>query len=58
MEIGDYKVTATLREPFFEPSGKLGKNTLPERYATYEATELRASVKAGVNVLDFDLTSK
>jgi hypothetical protein len=58
MEIGDYKVTATLREPFFEPSGKLGKNKLPERYATYEATELRASVKAGVNVLDFDLTSK
>jgi hypothetical protein len=58
MEIGEYKVTATLREPFFEPSGKLGKNTLPERYATYEATELRASVKAGVNMLDFDLTSK
>jgi hypothetical protein len=58
MEIGDYKVTATLREPFFEPSGKLGKNTLPARYATYEATGLRASVKAGVNVLDFDLTSK
>jgi predicted phosphodiesterase len=58
MEIGEYKVTATLREPFFEPSGKLGKNTLPERYATYQATELQASVKEGVNVRDFDLTSK
>jgi predicted phosphodiesterase len=58
MEIGAYKVTATLREPFFEPSGKLGKNTLPARYAAYQATELQASVKAGVNVLDFDLTSK
>src|SRR5262249_55882133 len=38
MEIGEYKVTATLREPFFEPSGKVGKNRLPERYASYETT--------------------
>jgi 3',5'-cyclic AMP phosphodiesterase CpdA len=58
MEIGEYKVTATLREPFFEASGKLGKNRLPERYASYETTEMRASVKSGVNVIDFTLTSK
>ena len=58
VEVGDYRITATLREPFFEPMGKLGKNTLPERYATHQETELRATVKAGVNVIDFNLTSK
>jgi predicted phosphodiesterase len=58
MAVGEYKITATLREPFFEPSGKLGKNMLPERYATYQTTELRCSVKAGANVLDLNLSAK
>lgn len=56
MEIGDYKVTATLRDPFFEPSGKLGKNLYPEHYATPETTDLRATVKDGPNVINFTLT--
>jgi hypothetical protein len=58
LEAGEYKVTATLREPFVEPMGKLGKNLYPERYATFATTELRATVKAGVNVIDFHLSSK
>jgi hypothetical protein len=58
LEPGEYKVTATLRDPFFEPTGKLGKNLLPERYATHQATELRATVKTGNNVIDLQLTSK
>jgi hypothetical protein len=58
LEAGTYKVTATLRDPFFEPGGKLGKNLLPDRYATPERTELRATVKAGTNVIDFNLQSK
>ncbi|MBI1832516.1 MAG: metallophosphoesterase [Planctomycetes bacterium] len=58
LEVGEYKVTATLRIPYFEPSGKLGKNLLPERYATHQTSDLRATVKAGANVIDFQLTSK
>jgi hypothetical protein len=52
---GDYKVTIVLREPFFEPSGKMGTNRLPERYATVAATELIAKVKSGKNVFAFEL---
>jgi hypothetical protein len=52
---GEYKVTAILRVPFFEPSGKLGINQLPERYASSSTTELTAKVKAGANVIDFSL---
>ena len=58
LEAGEYKVTATLRKPFFEPSGKLGKNMLPERYATPQVTELRATVKAGDNEFNLELMSK
>jgi 3',5'-cyclic AMP phosphodiesterase CpdA len=53
---GEYKVTVVLREPFFEPSGKLGPNRLPERYATAAATELTATVKSGSNTFTFELT--
>jgi hypothetical protein len=53
---GEYKVTIVLREPFFEPSGKVGANRLPARYATAAATELTAKVKSGKNVLTFELT--
>jgi predicted phosphodiesterase len=58
LEVGEYVVTATLRVPFFEPDGKLGKNKLPDRYETPEKTELRAKVKEGSNVIDFHLQSK
>jgi len=58
LEAGAYRVTATLRVPYFEPSGKLGKNLLPDRYATYQSTELRVTVKTGTNNVDFQLTSK
>ncbi len=53
---GAYRVTITLREPFFEPSGKLGKNTLPEKYASHMTSGLTAKVKAGANEINFDLT--
>jgi hypothetical protein len=49
-------VTVVLREPFFEPTGKLGPNRLPERYATAAATELTAKVKSGANRFTFELT--
>jgi hypothetical protein len=57
MQEGDYRVTVTMREPFFEPSGKLGQNRYPERYSTYQKTPLNTKVKAGTNEINFDLTS-
>jgi serine/threonine-protein phosphatase CPPED1 len=56
MEIGEYKVTVTLRKT--DPSGKTGPNLLPERFATHEASELRATVKTGANDVNFELMSK
>ena len=53
---GEYKVTVTLRQPMFEPSGKLGKNLLPEKYALPLTSELTAKVKTGKNEFDFQLT--
>jgi hypothetical protein len=53
---GEYKVTIVLRDPFFEPSGKLGENRLPAKYATPAATELTAKVKTGTNNFTFELT--
>jgi hypothetical protein len=53
---GEYKVTVTLREPFFEPSGKLGKNLLPEKYASHQTSDLSAKVKTGKNEFDFHLS--
>ncbi len=53
---GDYRVTITLREPYFEPSGKLGKNMLPEKYASHTTSELTAKVKAGANEINFNLS--
>ena len=53
---GDYKVTVTLHMPPFEPTGKLGKNILPEKYATAAMTELSVKVKTGANVMDFQLS--
>ena len=53
---GSYKVTVVRREPFFEPSGKLGKNRLPARYASPQTTDLTATVKTGPNELMFNLS--
>ena len=58
LQEGEYRVTITLRTPPLEPSGVLGKNLLPERYAEQVTTELRATVKTGTNVFDFNLSSK
>ncbi len=55
---GDYRITVTMRDPFFEPSGKQGKNRYPERYAVYATTDLTAKVKTGTNELNFELSSK
>jgi len=53
---GEYKVTIVLRDPFFEPSGKLGANRLPEKYASAATTDLTATVKTVNNSLTFELT--
>jgi hypothetical protein len=53
---GEYKVTVVLRQPFFEPDGKLGTNLLPERYASHLTSELSARVKTGKNEFDFHLS--
>ena len=52
---GEYRVTVTMREPFFDPSGKLGKNTFPEKYASHATSGLTAKVKSGANEISFDL---
>ncbi len=53
---GTYAVTVVLREPFFEPSGKLGANRLPVKYADPKTTELRFEVKAGANEVTLNLS--
>jgi len=53
---GEYKVTVELRQPFFELDGKLGKNLLPEKYASHLTSELSAKVKTGKNEFDFQLS--
>ncbi len=58
LQEGEYRVSITLRTPFFEPSGAPGKNLLPERYADQVTSELRATVKSGTNSFDFSLSSK
>ena len=52
---GQYAVTVVLREPFFEPSGKLGANRLPANYADAKTSPLRFEVKSGINEATFDL---
>jgi hypothetical protein len=52
---GPYTVTVVLREPFFEPSGKLGVNRLPAKYADAKTSPLRFEVRGGVNELTLDL---
>ncbi len=53
---GEYKVTVELRQPFFEPDGKLGKNLLPEKYASPQTSSLSVKVKTGVNEFNLDLS--
>lgn len=54
---GQYAVTAVLREPFFEPSGKLGPNRLPTRYADPKTSDLRVEVKTGVNEFTLNMAN-
>jgi hypothetical protein len=53
---GNYSVTVVLREPFFEPSGKLGVNRLPARYADPRTSALRVEVKTGSNEVMLSLS--
>lgn len=54
---GEYRVTVTKRDPFFEPSGRLGKNSYPEKYASHTTSGLTAKIKSGApNELTFELT--
>jgi hypothetical protein len=55
---GSYKVTVVQREPFFEPTGKLGPNRLPAAYASPGTTPLVATVRSGTNEFVFQLASK
>ncbi len=52
---GNYAVTVQLREPFFEPSGKMGANRLPGQYAEAKTTPLRVEVKTGPNEVVLNL---
>ncbi len=53
---GQYRVTVTMRDPFFEPSGKLGKNSYPTKYESHTTSGLTATIKSGANVIDIALT--
>lgn len=53
---GTYAVTVVLREPYFEPSGKLGANRLPAKYADPKTTDLKFEVKTGPNEVTLNLT--
>lgn len=55
---GKYIVTVVLREPFYDPSGKLGKNRLPEKYENVKTSDLRVTVKTGTNEITLNLESK
>lgn len=55
---GNHVVTVVLRDPPYEPTGALGKNILPEKYASVKDSDLRATVKAGPNEIALELTSK
>jgi predicted phosphodiesterase len=54
--VGDYAATVSLRQPKFEPNGKVGPNMLPERYLDPIKSGLRVSVKTGENQFLFELT--
>jgi hypothetical protein len=53
---GNYAVTAVLRQPFFEPSGKAGPNRLPPVYADPKTTPLRFEVRSGANQVTLNLS--
>jgi hypothetical protein len=53
---GTYVATVVLRQPFFEPSGKLGANRLPAVYGDPKTSPLRVEVKSGVNELTLSLS--
>lgn len=53
--VGEYVVTATLREPPFDDRGQPGPNRLPGVFASANTSPLRATVKLGPNDLSLDL---
>ncbi|MCI0738427.1 MAG: metallophosphoesterase [Gemmataceae bacterium] len=53
--VGEFAVTVVLREPYFEPSGKLGPNRLPEKYADPKTTVLRVKIANEPNELNLRL---
>jgi predicted phosphodiesterase len=53
---GHYVATVVLREPFFEPSGKLGANRLPGAYADPKTSPLRVEVKSAPNEFTLNLS--
>jgi len=55
---GSYIVTAVLRQPFYDPDGKLGKNRLPAKYASPKESDLRAVVRNSPNDLLLELKSR
>lgn len=52
---GKYAVTATWRKPFYDQTGKPGKNYLPARFATVQATPLRVEIQRATTDLMLDL---
>jgi hypothetical protein len=53
---GKYTVTVVQRRPLFTPSGRLGPNLLPARYADVKTTPLVVEVKEGMGEVKLELT--
>lgn len=62
LAVGDYIVTVSANgPPVTRPGSDLpfpGKLLTPKKYSTSQTSDLRASVQAGANELDFQLSSK
>jgi len=54
--VGDYIATVALRQPKFEPSGKLGPSLLPERYLESQTSGLKVQIRTGENQFVLELT--
>ncbi|MCI0682648.1 MAG: metallophosphoesterase [Gemmataceae bacterium] len=53
---GQYAASVTLRQPFFDLTGKAGPNRLPAKYADPKTSDLRFEVKAGANEVTLNLS--
>jgi hypothetical protein len=52
---GQYAASVTLRQPYYEASGKPGPNRLPAKYADPKTSELTFEVKSGTNDVTLNL---